>query len=406
MKPIFKKLKHEKLTRAERKQLKTNLLAFVARHPLYRPERTIFSLFSWPRYRYATVALIISLVVALAGGTTYAAEQTLPGDLLYPVKIHVNEEIKAVLILSPEKKIEWEVRRAERRLEEAEHLTARGALKVEVRTKIEEQFVKQANRVQERIKKFEDRGHAAVAAELNYRFETSLAAHERIIERLNETRQTVPTVQDPIVNQVNPATNSIPTTLTPLLLRIRQEASATIEDRLRTEEQTKTQAESGLEKRTTQKRNKAQKTLGEVKKLISRAKLNIAIYDTTRAELEFETAANFFMEGEIKLKAKSYGEAFVLFQQAERSANHVRSLIEFRQKRSEKTTPIISVDINTTSPLLINAKPDAKQVNQIEEKPREDREIKNAVLRPAPVIREYSSTSFRLAPTSTRGVSR
>ena len=112
------------------------------------------------------------------------------------------------------------------------------------------------------------------------------------------------------------------------------------------------------------------------------------------------------MEGEIKLKAESYGEAFVLFQQAERSANHVRSLIEFRQKRSEKTTPIISVDINTTSPLLINAKPDDKQVNQIEEKPREDREIKNAVLRPAPVIREYSSTSFRLAPTSTRGVSR
>lgn len=235
MKSIFKKLKHEKLTRAERQEIKINLLAFVVEHPLSAPEQTIFNLFSWPRYRYAVVVLVVIIIIALTGGTTYAAEQTLPGDFLYPVKIHVNEEIKAALTFSPEKKTEWEARRAERRLEEVERLAARGALKVEVRAQIEEQFVKHANRVQKRIKKFEEGGETVIAAKLNSRFETSLQTHERILERASDQIEG-PINAPPIRIESEIKSRML---LQPILQRVRNEVNITTKAKIRVEEKIK-----------------------------------------------------------------------------------------------------------------------------------------------------------------------
>src|SRR3989304_7250564 len=46
------------------------------------------------------------LIVVLGGGSlTYAAEKSLPGEFLYPIKTNFNEEVIAITKINPEDKI-------------------------------------------------------------------------------------------------------------------------------------------------------------------------------------------------------------------------------------------------------------------------------------------------------------
>jgi hypothetical protein len=71
-----------------------------------------------------------SLAAALSLGSMslcYAAEYTVPGDTLYPVKTTINEPVMSSFSLfSPEARAAWKVRVTERRLAEEQILIARG----------------------------------------------------------------------------------------------------------------------------------------------------------------------------------------------------------------------------------------------------------------------------------------
>ncbi len=78
---------------------------------------------------FSRAMVAVALILVLGTGTaTYAAEASLPGDLLYPVKVNVSEPITGVFAFTPSAKAEWHARVAEARLAEAETLTERGTL--------------------------------------------------------------------------------------------------------------------------------------------------------------------------------------------------------------------------------------------------------------------------------------
>ncbi len=68
------------------------------------------------------LALLLLLIVG--GGTGVIAENALPGDVLYPVKIHVNENIESTLAFTPKSNAEVAIKQATKRLEEVEKLKA------------------------------------------------------------------------------------------------------------------------------------------------------------------------------------------------------------------------------------------------------------------------------------------
>jgi hypothetical protein len=86
---------------------------------------------------YAVPITAVVLVFGMTAGTAFAAEGTLPGDLLYPVKVHVTEEVRGVLAITPEAKADWQIERAGKRLEEASTLAVQGKLTDANRTEIE-----------------------------------------------------------------------------------------------------------------------------------------------------------------------------------------------------------------------------------------------------------------------------
>lgn len=83
-------------------------------------------LFLSQRHMFAKIA--IAIVLACTGATSAAAEASLPGDLLYPVKVSINEEVRGAFTFGSEAKADWEVRKAERRAEEVAALKAEGRL--------------------------------------------------------------------------------------------------------------------------------------------------------------------------------------------------------------------------------------------------------------------------------------
>ena len=81
-----------------------------------------------PRFAPSLAPALAMLLLFSAMGVSYAAEGTVPGQLLYSVKVRVNEPARGAFALTPEAKVVWETEQLKRRIEEAQILTVRGEL--------------------------------------------------------------------------------------------------------------------------------------------------------------------------------------------------------------------------------------------------------------------------------------
>ncbi len=131
-------------------------------------------------------SLAFVLVLAVVGSSTaYAAERAIPGDLLYTIKVNVNESVRAALAVSNESKVSWHAEAAERRMQEAEVLAARGTLTADVKAELEANFDTHATKVEALVEVLEE-DDPVVAADISTRVESSIAAHSAVIARLGE----------------------------------------------------------------------------------------------------------------------------------------------------------------------------------------------------------------------------
>lgn len=118
-----------------RRRMRTHLFEYTKMRPIRantsaRPlqiSQYWFSTF-FASHTHSTPVIAAILIVAVSAGTVAAAETALPGDVLYPIKVHVTEEVRATLAVTPKAKADWAVNRAERRLEEAATLALSGKL--------------------------------------------------------------------------------------------------------------------------------------------------------------------------------------------------------------------------------------------------------------------------------------
>ncbi len=142
-------------------------------------------------WRHLRIAATSAISAALIGvGISYAAENALPGDILYAVKIEINERMRTWIALSQEAEAEWTVTRTTRRLEELERLATAGDLNDIVRDQIAtrlEQNTEDANKAIESLKKEQ----ITAAANTSSRLESSLRIHEQMLMQVAEERADV-----------------------------------------------------------------------------------------------------------------------------------------------------------------------------------------------------------------------
>src|SRR3989338_6897994 len=96
------------LTSTEKSAMRQALVSFVRMRPVrvavaarqIGQRSSIVQHFVSLVFKPMPIVLIIALV--FGGSASFAAEQALPGDTLYPVKVNVNEEVRGLLAFTPE----------------------------------------------------------------------------------------------------------------------------------------------------------------------------------------------------------------------------------------------------------------------------------------------------------------
>lgn len=275
------------------------------------------SFYSFNLFRMPALLLIFALVGG--GATTFAAEGALPGDVLYPVKVNVNETVRGWAAITDDARSSWEVRRAERRLEEAEELAAEQRLDANARAVVENNFERHADRVSERIMELEGRD-AARAVELSARFETSLKVHARILESIAVS---IDGGSEAEAEQ--------------FLKRIVYRRDGAQERKEHSEADIEEEKHPDRETAAAGKRKAAENKIAEVSQFIQRLDGRLSTSTVAEVTARLNTAKNYIGEGDAKGMAENYGEAFVFFQRAESTAQEVKLFVAAKQKFEDES---------------------------------------------------------------------
>lgn len=176
------------LSQEERLAIRADLLSAAARRDAgldgVRP-----GFFSWIAMLKGIPAMAaFLLLIGVGAGVSYAAENSLPGDWLYPVKINVNEKVAATLAVSAEDQARLQATQAARRLREAETLAANLRLDAENNAALQAAFEAHATAVRRNIALLAASQEAAAATDIGSDFEATLQAHAAVMQRLADSR--------------------------------------------------------------------------------------------------------------------------------------------------------------------------------------------------------------------------
>lgn len=261
--------------------------------------------------RLSYVAAALLLLFLAGGGISYAAEGSLPGDILYPVKIHVNEQMRTNLIFSPKAKAGWEAERAGRRLAEAEELAAAGRLTAETKTELETDFESQAGHAGDLIAELKTTDDVNAAAEESSQFESMLAAHQWILGELASTSDAHGAIE-------------------PILEKIRVEVANAKKTRVRSEQEISSSPDTA-QGAAEGKLKTAGERVREVQQFIAANGNALGLRGTADANAHLRVANGMIEDGKTKLSNGSPGEAFGLFQNAERVADRAQLIMDAKK---------------------------------------------------------------------------
>lgn len=130
-----------------------------------------------------TSKIVLTLIFALSAGTAGAAEFSAPGQLLYPVKVSINEEVRAAVAVGAEADAQWSIRRIERRAEEAERLAVEGTLSADAGARLAMEVDSHVSSTHASIQRLEAQGRSEEASQLQLRLESTLSTFSQSLSQ-------------------------------------------------------------------------------------------------------------------------------------------------------------------------------------------------------------------------------
>lgn len=175
----------EKIEAAHQFSIGTGRIAEVGKKDLSVKKTIQTAWYTYFMEKKFVPAMSFALLLLATGGTSLAAERSLPGDLLYPVKIGLNEQVRGFTAVTPEAKAKFALEVTDRRLNEVAILSSRGLLNAETSAIIQEQLLRQAGQIKNQVASLVSTKNIRAAQEISLNFESSLRAHELILEKIS-----------------------------------------------------------------------------------------------------------------------------------------------------------------------------------------------------------------------------
>lgn len=127
------------MTPAEKEMIRGRLVAHIESFgATVSPYSQVGPIYISRKMSYVLASALIFLMAF--SGTAHAAEASLPGDLLYPVKVKAIEPLEGVLSFDPQAKADWSSGVAIERLDEAQALASQGRLDATTSAELAQSF--------------------------------------------------------------------------------------------------------------------------------------------------------------------------------------------------------------------------------------------------------------------------
>ena len=336
----FEKMRSDSLSHEERAEMRARLRLFMAEHPV---EPTAFERFARnftygrARASYARPALAGFLIIFLVGGgTSYAAADALPGDILYAIKTRVNEPITSALALSPEAKASVSATLAVRRLEEAEVLASEGRLSSAVSVEIESKF-------EEHLEEFEKKTTALsendedieTVADAQSDLEASLKVHASVLADLSVALPEAEAELSPIQRKVAERVQKVEGARTAVEKVIAKKID-------RDTEKAASEKKRIVEREVSDRRGSAVITAKAAPEVETMAMMVVSVAEDAAATSTADLAVEAFDEGSAAFEVGQYGEAFTKFQgviralKQEKLEQDVRKRLNFNVEHNDE----------------------------------------------------------------------
>ncbi len=209
------------LTEEEKREIVSRISSHVEKNPLGDTRistvrspyyfRFTFLRVSWvKKQRNKLVPVVLALlVIILGGGTALGANFSLPGDILYPIKININEKLQSFFAVGSNAKIRVQTDLANQRLDEAEKLAFDGKINFVTQEKIKKNFGEHADKLDKLISEIESQGDPEGAVRAGSRFEDQLKNHHDNLNQLSRDNEGNREEIDEINETVNTHLNSL-----------------------------------------------------------------------------------------------------------------------------------------------------------------------------------------------------
>jgi Domain of unknown function (DUF5667) len=229
---FYTKASSVKLQAAEARELRARVVSYMEYHPMAQGTENK-ALAKKPKVimsPYKVVTIPTGFLVRLSGAVATLvliiiplwAEQAIPGDNLYAVKVRFNEEVRSTLIFNPYEKVEWETERLNRRIAEAKLLASEGKLTGDIENEVVAAVREHTETIQreiEEIRESDADGAVLASIELNTTLElqsdslqgdgsTTLALAMTSIEQSNSTQKVADVINESLSKQETTVENS------------------------------------------------------------------------------------------------------------------------------------------------------------------------------------------------------
>lgn len=197
-KDIFETIKNEvKLNLEEKNSIRNFVISKVSSTPITNIYEKNLNKHSYAELSFLSIIkqkhmpLILAVIILFSGGTTsILAQNSLPGDLLYPIKINVNEKVESLVTLSAKSDAEVSLKQAERRLKEAETLSSLGKLNPKTNEQIKNNFSNEVNSLNKHLNDLEKEGDKKTASEIRDELENEISDHRDIFNLISNISTT------------------------------------------------------------------------------------------------------------------------------------------------------------------------------------------------------------------------
>lgn len=277
-------------------------------------------------------AFTFALLLLATGGTSLAAEGALPGDLLYPIKIGVNEQVRGLTAVTPEAKAKFALEITDRRLKEVALLSSKGLLNAETSAIVQTELLKQAGQIKNQVASLVSTKKLRAAQEISLNFESSLRAHELILEQISNDQ----TAAAGATSTEDSASSTDTTTLALAKIDASKIHIHSIITTLKNELATTTASRTTIQAKEISDESK---NADEVKAQLAELKLKVVeikrLASTTPLSLERSSSSLSYINytdiliqyAAVKIESKSYTEALELIQKASQFLIDAETLI-------------------------------------------------------------------------------